>query len=46
MYSYLAREPGKLTPARWRIPSVQDFEELDSYVSENGLVCEEVETLK
>ena len=45
-YNHLAIESGKLTPTGWRIPSVQDFKELETYVSESSLVGEEAVALK
>jgi uncharacterized protein (TIGR02145 family) len=46
MYNHLAIESGKLAPKGWKIPSVQDFKELENYLVTNGYTRKEAETLK
>jgi len=46
MYNHLAVESGKLAPEGWRIPSVQDFIELESYLTNNGYAGYEATALK
>ncbi|PQJ81382.1 fibrobacter succinogenes major paralogous domain-containing protein [Polaribacter glomeratus] len=46
MYNHWAIESGKLAPKGWKIPSVEDFKELESYLAENGYAGKEAETLK
>lgn len=46
MYNHLAIESGKLAPKGWKIPSVQDFKELENYLAANGYAGKEAETLK
>jgi uncharacterized protein (TIGR02145 family) len=46
MYNHLAIESGKLAPKGWKIPSVQDFKDLESYVAAKGYAGKEAETLK
>ena len=46
MYNHLAIEYGKLAPKGWKIPSVQDLKELESYLAANGYADKEAETLK
>ena len=46
MYNHLAIESGKLAPKGWKIPSVQDFKELESFLAANGYAGKEAETLK
>jgi uncharacterized protein (TIGR02145 family) len=36
MYNHFAIESGKLAPEGWRIPSMQDFIELENYLVANG----------
>ncbi len=36
MYNHWAIESGKLAPEGWRIPTKEDFEKLEKYLSENG----------
>lgn len=46
MYNHLAIESGKLAPDGWRIPTVQDFRDLEKYLSDNGYDGVEAKTLK
>lgn len=46
MYNHLTIESGKLAPQGWRIPSKQDFIELENYLSNNGFAGVEAKTLK
>ncbi|MBT8254158.1 MAG: fibrobacter succinogenes major paralogous domain-containing protein [Bacteroidia bacterium] len=46
MYNHFAIESGKLAPAGWRIPTVQDFIELENYLSNNGYSGMETLALK
>lgn len=36
MYNYFAIESGKLAPEGWRIPTEQDFRELETFLANNG----------
>ena len=36
MYNHFAIESGMLAPEGWRIPTIQDFMELENYLSNNG----------
>lgn len=36
MYNHFAIETGKLAPTGWRIPSQQDFRDLENYLNNNG----------
>ena len=42
----MAIESGKLAPKGKKIPSVQDFKELENYLATNGYTGKEAETLK
>ena len=46
MYNHLAIESGKLAPEGWRIPTMQDFIELQNYISNNGNAGVEADALK
>ncbi|GAA4965918.1 FISUMP domain-containing protein [Algibacter aquimarinus] len=46
MYNHFAIESGKLAPKGWRIPSEQDFIELENYLSNSGNSGEEATALK
>lgn len=46
MYNHLAIESGKLAPEGWRIPSEQDFIELENYLANNGFAGNEANALK
>ncbi len=46
MYNHFAIESGKLAPEGWRIPTVEDFIELENYLSNNGQDGTEGEALK
>lgn len=46
MYNHLAIESGKLAPEGWRIPSEQDFIELENYLTNNGYAGNEATALK
>ncbi|WP_439151101.1 FISUMP domain-containing protein [Winogradskyella sp.] len=46
LYNHYALESGKLAPEGWRIPSVQDFMELEAYLSANGFDGMEAGALK
>lgn len=46
MYNHLAIESGKLAPLGWRIPTEQDFIELENYLSNNGYAGNEATALK
>ncbi|WP_299224720.1 FISUMP domain-containing protein [uncultured Psychroserpens sp.] len=46
MYNHLAIESGKLAPDGWRIPTVQDFVELQNYIANNGNSGNEATALK
>ncbi len=46
MYNHLAIESGKLAPDGWRIPTEQDFKELESHLTNNGFSGNEATTLK
>ena len=46
MYNHWAIESGKLAPEGWRIPSKEDFEELENYLSENGFEDQKASALK
>jgi uncharacterized protein (TIGR02145 family) len=46
MYNHFAIASGKLAPVGWRIPSVQDYLELENYLSINGFAGNEALTLK
>ena len=46
MYNHLAIESGKLAPEGWRIPSEQDFIELENYLTNNGYSGNEATALK
>ena len=46
MYNYWAIESGKLAPEGWRIPTTQDFIELENYLANNGYSGVEGEALK
>lgn len=46
MYNHWAIESGKLAPNGWRIPTQQDFKELEEYLLNNGYANEIVSALK
>lgn len=46
MYNHFALESGKLAPKGWRIPTEQDFKELESYLRANGYANNEAIALK
>lgn len=46
MYNHFAIESGKLAPEGWRIPTTQDFIELENYLTNNGQAGTEGEALK
>lgn len=46
MYNHWAIESGKLAPAGWRIPTKADFQELESYLANNGFRGMEATALK
>ena len=46
MYNYFAIESGKLAPEGWRIPTIEDFMELENYLTNNGQSGTEGEALK
>ncbi len=46
MYNHFAIESGKLAPEGWRIPSLQDFIELENYLANNGESGNEATALK
>lgn len=46
LYNHLAIESGKLAPKGYRIPTVQDFKELETYLKNNGYANIEAEALK
>jgi uncharacterized protein (TIGR02145 family) len=46
MYNHLALESGKLAPEGWRIPTTQDFIELEAYLNANGYAGIEATSLK
>lgn len=46
MYNHYALESGKLAPKGWRIPTEQDFIELELYLSKNGYQNNEAVALK
>jgi uncharacterized protein (TIGR02145 family) len=46
IYNHYAVESGKLAPEGWRIPSAQDFMELEAYLSANGYNGMEATVLK
>ncbi|MDT0557473.1 FISUMP domain-containing protein [Ichthyenterobacterium sp. W332] len=46
MYNHFALESGKLAPQGWRIPSKQDFMELENYLAENGFAGNVAQALK
>ncbi|MBO6607222.1 fibrobacter succinogenes major paralogous domain-containing protein [Psychroserpens sp.] len=46
MYNHFAIESGKLAPEGWRIPTIEDFLELENYLSNNGQEGTEGEALK
>jgi uncharacterized protein (TIGR02145 family) len=46
MYNHLAIESGKLAPTGWRIPTEQDFIELENYLTNNGQAGNEGAALK
>jgi hypothetical protein len=46
MFNHLAIESEKLAPVGWRIPSVQDFQKLETYLSTNGFAGREALVLK
>ncbi|BAO77234.1 fibrobacter succinogenes major paralogous domain-containing protein [Winogradskyella sp. PG-2] len=46
MYNHFAIESGKLAPEGWRIPSAQDFMELENYFATNGFSGNEATALK
>lgn len=46
MYNHFAIASGKLAPKGWRIPTIQDFQELENYLSKNGQSGTEAEALK
>jgi uncharacterized protein (TIGR02145 family) len=46
MYNHFAIESGKLAPEGWRIPTVEDYMELESYLANNGQSGTEGEALK
>jgi uncharacterized protein (TIGR02145 family) len=46
MYNHFAIETGQLAPEGWRIPTVEDFEELESYLTSQGHTGNEATVLK
>lgn len=46
LYNHLAIASGKLAPKGYRIPTVQDFKELETYLKNNGFANIEGEALK
>lgn len=46
MYNHLAIESGKLAPDGWKIPTEQDFQELESHLTNNGFAGNEATALK
>ena len=46
MYNHFAIESGKLAPDGWRIPTTQDFMELENFLTNNGQSGTEGEALK
>ncbi len=46
LYNYFAIQTGKLAPEGWRIPSVQDFKDLENYLKENGFEDNVIAPLK
>ena len=46
MYNHYAIESGKLAPTGWRIPTEQDFIELESFLNSNGASGTEATALK
>ena len=46
MYNHFAIESGKLTPDGWRIPSQQDFLDLENYLNTNGFAGNVATALK
>ena len=46
MYNHLAIETGNLAPEGWRIPTQQDFIELENFISNDGNAGEEGTALK
>ena len=46
MYNHFAIESGMLAPEGWRIPTIQDFMELENYLSNNGQAGTEATALK
>lgn len=46
MYNHFAIESGMLAPEGWRIPTTQDFIELENYLSNNGQAGTEATALK
>ncbi len=46
MYNHLAIESGKLAPDGWRIPTEQDFIDLENYLTNNGFAVNEATALK
>ncbi|WP_345274734.1 fibrobacter succinogenes major paralogous domain-containing protein [Flaviramulus aquimarinus] len=46
MYNHFAIESGKLAPEGWRIPTIEDFMELENHLTNNGQSGTEGEALK
>ena len=46
MYNHYAIESGKLAPTGWRIPTQQDFIELENFLGNNGELGNEATALK
>lgn len=46
MYNHYAIQSGKLAPKGWRIPTVNDFTELENYLTANGYAGVEAQALK
>ncbi|MFK8059925.1 MAG: fibrobacter succinogenes major paralogous domain-containing protein [Polaribacter sp.] len=46
MYNHFAIESGKLAPEGWRIPTKEDFEELENFVASQGFAGNEATALK
>ncbi|WP_162200438.1 fibrobacter succinogenes major paralogous domain-containing protein [Kordia jejudonensis] len=46
MYNHFAIESGKLAPDGWRIPTEQDFRQLENYLRSNGFSGNVAEALK
>jgi uncharacterized protein (TIGR02145 family) len=46
MYNHFAIESGKIAPVGWRMPTSQDFIELENYLTNNGQSGTEGEALK